>query len=131
ADEVRKLADRTTKATDEIAQSIRAIQTDTTAAAERMNGGTEAVTQGVSLAREARQALHTIVEGAGAVATAVASIASASEEQSAGATQIARNIENIRLSTGQNAEGASQAATAATNLSTKAEHLQQLMSRFK
>ncbi|MEM7577127.1 MAG: methyl-accepting chemotaxis protein, partial [Planctomycetota bacterium] len=50
ADEVRKLADRTTKATDEIAQSIQAIQAETSEAVSRMNGGTEEVRQGVDRA---------------------------------------------------------------------------------
>ncbi|MEM9348535.1 MAG: methyl-accepting chemotaxis protein, partial [Planctomycetota bacterium] len=47
ADEVRKLADRTTKATEEIAGSIQAIQNETTIAVQKMNNGTDEVTTGV------------------------------------------------------------------------------------
>ncbi|MEM9252702.1 MAG: methyl-accepting chemotaxis protein, partial [Planctomycetota bacterium] len=53
ADEVRKLADRTVKATQEIAESIEAVQTETGQAVERMNAGSERVEQGVEYAQQA------------------------------------------------------------------------------
>jgi methyl-accepting chemotaxis protein len=131
ADEVRKLADRTTKATEEIAQSINAIQTETGEAVKRMNAGTEQVKVGVERATEAGDSLGKIVAGAQQVATMIQSIAAAAEQQSAAAEQVSRNVESISAVTKQATEGAGQAAAAASQLSTKAEQLQKLVSQFK
>ena len=58
ADEVRKLADRTTKATEEVAESIKAIQTETEQAVGRMDAGTTEVQKGVELAGQAGDSLR-------------------------------------------------------------------------
>ncbi|MCC7205082.1 MAG: HAMP domain-containing protein, partial [Phycisphaeraceae bacterium] len=131
ADEVRKLADRTTKATEEIAKSIQAIQQETSQAVDRMNSGTEQVKQGVTRATQAGQSLQKIVSGAKEVATMISSIAAAAEEQSAAAEQVARNIESISAVTRQASEGTQQAAEASAGLSRTAEQLQRLVGRFK
>jgi methyl-accepting chemotaxis protein len=110
ADEVRRLAERTTKATEEIAQSIRSIQTETTTAVERMSKGTEQVRSGVERAVEAGDSLSKIVAGAQEVAGMIQSISAAAEQAGA---------------------GASQSASAAAQLSNKAEQLQGLVGRFK
>jgi methyl-accepting chemotaxis protein len=131
ADEVRKLADRTTKATEEIAQSIQAIQVETGEAVQRMNAGTDQVEIGVGRATEAGKSLEQIVASAQAVATMIQSIAAAAEEQSATSEQVSRNIESISAVTRQASEGTGQAAQAAQQLSTKAEELLSIVSRFK
>ncbi len=131
ADEVRKLAERTTTATEEVAESIKAIQTETSGAVERMSAGTETVGEGVKLAEQAGESLKSIVEGSNKVATMIQAIAAASEQQSAASEQIARNVESINAVTKQSSEGASQAAAAASQLSAKAETLQQLVGQFK
>ncbi|MCC6580645.1 MAG: methyl-accepting chemotaxis protein [Phycisphaeraceae bacterium] len=131
ADEVRKLADRTTKATEEIAQSITAIQTETTQAVERMNTGTQQVTTGVERATQAGASLQQIVSGAQAVAEMIQSIAAAAEEQSAASEEVSRSVESINAVTTQSSQGATQAAAAATQLSVKAEQLQRLVGQFK
>ncbi len=131
ADEVRKLADRTTKATEEIGGSIQAIQTETGQAVERMNAGTQQVTTGVELATQAGVSLQQIVDKAKGVADMIRSIAAAAEEQSAAGEQVSRNVESISAVTRQATEGANQAATAASQLSSRAEQLQSLVNRFK
>ena len=131
ADEVRKLADRTTKATEEIAQSIRAIQGETSEAVAKMNGGTQEVARGTQKATAAGQSLQQIVTSAQGVADMIRSIAAAAEEQSAASEQISRNVESINAVTKQATEGAGQAASAAAQLSAKAEQLQKLVSQFK
>ncbi len=131
ADEVRKLAERTTKATEEVSESIKAIQSETSSAVQRMNVGTESVTKGVEQAVQAGESLGKIVEDSQMVARMIQSIAAAAEEQSAAAEQISRNIENINAVTKQSAEGASQSAAAATQLSRKSEDLQRIVGRFK
>lgn len=131
ADEVRKLADRTTKATDEIAASIQAIQQETTQAVERMNTGTSQVQAGVEKATAAGDSLKRIVASAQNVASMIQSIAAAAEEQSSASEEISRNVESISAVTRQATEGANQAASAASQLSQKAEQLQAMVGKFK
>ena len=131
ADEVRKLADRTTKATEEIGESITAIQNETHEAVQRMNAGTEQVQVGVEKATQAGQSLEQIVAGAQEVAAMIQSIAAAAEEQSAASEQVSHGVQSVSAVSSQSAEGASQAAQAASQLSVKAEQLQSLVSRFK
>jgi methyl-accepting chemotaxis protein len=131
ADEVRKLADRTTKATEEIGESITSIQTETGQAVERMNAGTEQVQVGVEKATLAGHSLEQIVTGAQDVASMIQAIAAAAEEQSAAAEQVSRGIQSVSAVTTQCAEGASQSAMAASQLSVKAEQLQSLVGKFK
>ncbi len=131
ADEVRKLADRTTKATDEIAGSIGAIQQETEQAVNKMESGTEQVRTGVESAQQAGSSLERIVEQASSVAAMVQSIAAATEEQNAAAGEVSQNAGSIAAVTREAAEGASQAAQAATQLSERAEKLKMLVSSFK
>jgi len=131
ADEVRKLADRTTKATEEIAQSIKAIQGETTQAVQRMDAGTEQVRTGVERATEAGQSLGQIVTSAQEVAGMIQSIAAAAEQQSAASEEVSRNVEAVSTVVRQSSDGAAQSSMAASQLSIKAEHLQTLINQFK
>ncbi|MEZ6192815.1 MAG: methyl-accepting chemotaxis protein [Phycisphaerales bacterium] len=131
ADEVRKLADRTTKATEEIGESITAIQKETGEAVSRMNAGTQQVNTGVTRANEAGDSLREIVTNARGVAEMIQSIAAAAEEQSSASGQISKNIESISAVSTQATQGAGQSAAAATQLSAKAEQLQRIVSQFK
>ena len=131
ADEVRKLADRTTKATEEVADSIRAIQNETENAVERMQSGTEQVAKGVELAGQAGAALREIVGGTRDVSSLVQSIAAGAEQQSSASEEVSRNADAIKAVTQQATEGANQSAAASAQLSSKAESLQQLLGAFK
>ncbi|MCC7145350.1 MAG: methyl-accepting chemotaxis protein [Phycisphaeraceae bacterium] len=131
ADEVRKLADRTTQATAEIATSIQAIQTDTAKAVQSMNSGSAQVKQGVERASHAGASLQGIVTHAKAVSDMITSIAAAAEEQSAASEQISKSLQSIASVTQQATDGAGQSAVAATQLSQKAEQLQRLVGQFK
>ncbi len=131
ADEVRKLADRTTKATEEVAESIKAIQKETGEAVERMNTGTTQVETGIERASTAGQSLDRIVASAQDVAGKIQSIAAAAEEQSAASEQVSRSVEAVAGVTRQTNEGAQQMAQAAAQLTSSAETLSELMSRFK
>jgi len=131
ADEVRKLADRTTSATGEISDSIKMIQQETQQAVDRMDAGTQQVEQGVEQATQAGEFLDQIVTSAQDVASVIQSIATAAEEQSSTCTEINRNIESVSEVSGSTNDGASQTAQAATQLSEKAEHLRCLVGSFK
>ncbi len=131
ADEVRKLAERTTKATKEIATMIRQIQKDTKGAVLSMKEGTEEVEKGKLLADKAGQSLKQIITGAQEVVDMSTQVAAASEEQSSAAEQISKNIESISSVTQQSAAGVQQIARAAEDLNRLTLNLQELVSRFK
>jgi methyl-accepting chemotaxis protein len=131
ADEVRKLADRTAKATGEVSTSIGAIQTETEQAVNRMKAGTNQVRAGVERATGAGASLASIVVGAKKVSAAVNAIASASQEQAKVADEISHSIELINAGTAEASSSSSQSASAAAQLSAKAEQLRHLVSHFK
>ena len=131
ADEVRKLAERTTQATEEVASSVREIQDETRVAVERMDAGRSTVEQGVELSHQAGQALQRIVQASGNLRSMVESIAGATEEQAATSKQISSSAESITSISAQTSDGANQAAQAAADLSSQAENLKTLVGRFK
>jgi methyl-accepting chemotaxis protein len=131
ADEVRKLAERTTKATKEIAQMIRKIQTDTKNAVESVNQGAIVVEEGKKLASKAGQSLKEIISSANEVVDLANQVASASEEQSSTAEQISKNIESISHVTNESASGIQQIARSADDLNRLTEKLSNLVSQFK
>jgi len=131
ADEVRKLAERTQRATQEVGRSIGDIQSGTTLAVGEITKGSARVAQGVTLAGEAGKSLDDIAAASEAVSGMVRSIAAASEEQSAASEQITRSLETISAATRETSLGSSQAADAAGQLSRQAERLQSLVGKFK
>ncbi|MBY0111721.1 MAG: HAMP domain-containing protein [Phycisphaerales bacterium] len=131
ADEVRKLAERTTKATEEVAKSIQEVQHETNAAVSNIKAGTERVTKGVALANNAGEVLEKIVTGSKNVESMIQSIAAAAEEQSAATEQISRSLEQINAVTRESNQAAGQSAQAAATLSEQAESLKRLVERFK
>jgi methyl-accepting chemotaxis protein len=131
ADEVRKLAERTTTATEEVARSIREIQADTGTAVKKIESGSARVSTGVDLARSAGQALDRIVGSSSSMASMIEAIAAAAEQQSAASEEIARSVEQINAVTRESNQGASQAAQAAASLSEQSESLRSIVSRFK
>jgi methyl-accepting chemotaxis protein len=131
ADEVRKLAERTTKATKEIAGMIKQIQKETHGAVESMNMGTEEVEKGKLLADKAGESLEEIIDGANKVVDIITQVAAASEEQSSASEQISKNIEMINNVTQESAAGISQIAKASEDLNRLTVNLQELISRFK
>ena len=131
ADEVRKLADRTTQATDEIGQSIQAIQQETQEAVNRMAEGTTQVHDGVVSARRAGDSLDEIVSSTDDVAAMIQGIAAATEEQSASTTQIARSVDESTGAIREVASVINQTSTAVVGLSERAQELQALIGRFK
>ena len=131
ADEVRKLAERTTKATKEIASMIKKIQKDTGDAVSSMKQGKLEVDSGKELANKAGEVLKEIIAGAEKVTDVAALVASASEEQSASAEEISKNIESISSVTQQSAAGSQQIARSAEDLSNLTQNLERLISHFK
>jgi methyl-accepting chemotaxis protein len=131
ADEVRKLAERTTKATKEIAAMIKQIQKDTQEAVISMETGKDEVQKGKLLAQKAGNSLKQIIVGADKVVDIVTQVAAASEEQSSASEQIGKNIESISSVTQESASGIQQIANASEDLNRLTINLQTLISKFK
>ncbi len=131
ADEVRKLAERTTKATKEIATMIKTIQNETSQAVKSMEEGTREVENGKRLAKEAEVVLSDIIDVAQKVSDTVIQVAAASEEQSNSSEQISKNIEGINNVTRESSQGISQIARASEDLSQLTINLQSLIAKFK
>jgi methyl-accepting chemotaxis protein len=131
ADEVRKLAERTAQATQEISSMIVNLQNGTRDAVREMEAGVIRVSDGVDLARRAGEAVTHIRDSAEASANAVSDITRALNEQSAATRQLAQRIESIAEGAQNNAGSASDASSAAASLKALADEQQRMASRFK
>jgi methyl-accepting chemotaxis protein len=131
ADEVRKLADRTTKATEQITESINLIRSDTERAVTQMNEGTRRVGEGVARATQAGGGLEAILAASGKVRSMIETIASASEEQRRSSTQVVELIGSMSERSRETTAAVSESVAAGTNLAAKAEQLRSVVSRFK
>jgi methyl-accepting chemotaxis protein len=131
ADEVRKLAERTTKATKEIAVMIKTIQSNTNGAVKSINQGTEEVEKGTQLANKTGEAINVIITSIKEVTGEINQVAASSEELSSAAEQISKNIESISAVTNESAQGTQQIARAAEDLNRLTDKLQGLVEQFK
>ena len=131
ADEVRALAERTTRATKEISEMIKGIQKETKGAVVAMEQGVQQVESGTLEAARSGDALHDILEHINAVANQISQIATAAEEQTATTSEISSNMHQITEVVQQTSQGAQESAIAAAQLNGNAEELQRLVSQFK
>lgn len=131
ADEVRKLAERTTKATKEISGMISTIQTETGTAVEAMAEGTAKVENGVHLANQAGDALKQIVTGVENVTDMISHIATSAEEQSSTTDEISRNMDSIAEVAKSNVSAIGEVANATNEMARLATELKDLVSNFR
>ena len=130
ADEVRKLAERTTLSTQEIGAMVLSIQGSTGSAVSSMNAGIEIVAEGGRLAADAGSAMVQVSERAGQVATMVSEISSALGEQSSASQQISSHVEHIAQMAEQNNAVSQETAQSAQRMQELASTMQQMISRF-
>ncbi|HHB11659.1 MAG TPA: methyl-accepting chemotaxis protein [Chromatiales bacterium] len=131
ADEVRKLAEKTVKATQEIADTIEAIQGEARAAVTSMAAGGERVEQVQELAQKAGEAVRSIEARTRHSAERIRQIAVATEELSATIREVAGNTDQIAKGLEQNAEAAGELSRTTDSLATQAETLKGLVERFR
>lgn len=131
ADEVRALAERTTRATKEIGSMIKGIQQETSGAVSSMENGVKEVERGMDSSRKSGEALQQILDAINDVTLQVHQIATAAEEQTAVTGEISSNINQITDVVQQTAKGAHETAKEASVLTGLAGELEKLVGRFK
>jgi methyl-accepting chemotaxis protein len=131
ADEVRKLAERTTKATEEITQMIGAIQTSARAAVSTMGDAVKQVDDGAALAQRAGDAINEIRDGTQQVIEVVNEISLALVEQSSASESIAGHVEKVAQNTERNSSAASESAEAAQRMDALAASMRETVGRFR
>jgi methyl-accepting chemotaxis protein len=130
ADEVRKLAERTTSATKEVAQMVQGIQSETKIAVAAMHDGTEQVQTGVQTTARAGDSLKQIINMSEQVGEMIAHIATAATQQSSATEQVNQNVEQITRLVNESSTGAQQSAKACQDLSGLALDLQKMVRNF-
>jgi len=131
ADEVRALAERTTKATCEIGEMIKAIQQETKGAVLAMEEGVSEVSRGTEKAAKLGEALEQILEQINAVTSQIHQVATAAEEQTATTSEISSNMHQITGVVHLTTRGAQESAAAADQLARLSDELQRLVLQFK
>ena len=131
ADEVRKLAERTAKATGEISQMIGAIQGETQSAITSIEAGTGQAKNGADLAQQAATSLERINRGARATMEKVDAIASAVSQQSKAGHDIADHVTSIMQMAETNSTAAEKALNEANQLDYLATNLKEIGNVFK
>jgi methyl-accepting chemotaxis protein len=131
ADEVRALAERTTRATREIGEMIKAIQKETKIAVTTMEEGVAEVARGTEDAARSGEALQGILHQISEVTNQINQIATAAEEQTATTSEISSNILNITDVFTKTAQTAQETSSEAGKLNKLSEELQETVKRFK
>ena len=131
ADEVRALAERTTRATKEIAQMITSIQQHTGEAVAIMEQGVLEVEKGSGEASRSGQALEEILEQINNVSMQVSQIATAAEEQTATSSDISANIQQMNNAVAKTSKNALESTQEASELGKLAEALQEEVKSFR
>lgn len=131
AEEVRKLSERTTKATKEIAETIKNVQSEAKDADKSMIEAGKYVNNGMILIEEVEKVLEKIFESTEALNMMISQVAAASEEQHSAAEVISKNIESIRNVTHESASGIQQIAKSTEDLNNLMIQLQELIMKFR
>jgi methyl-accepting chemotaxis protein len=131
AGEVRRLAERTSSATKEIDETVRAIQQGTAEAVEAMRSSMGHVQSGVDSARSAGVALKSIIQGSESVQLMVTQIAAAATEQSYATQSVSSNVHEIAEIIEQTAVSSQHSVDACQQLASLANELSDLVGSFK
>jgi methyl-accepting chemotaxis protein len=131
AGEVRRLAERTKSATEEIAGTIRSIQEETRETLQVMQDSRSAVETGMGETSRARQSLEAIIESSKQVEHQIHLIATAATEQTSASGEISESAGQISQLSVENAQGAEEAVEALRNLASLASDLDGMIRQFR
>jgi methyl-accepting chemotaxis protein len=131
AGEVRRLAERTKGATEEIAGTIRSIQDETRETLDVMQESREAVESGMEETARARHSLEAIIESSKQVEHQINLIATAATEQTAASSEISDSAGQISQLSNETAHGAEEAVDALKSLAELASDLDGVIRQFR
>ena len=131
AGEVRALAERTTKATKEIAAMIKAIQNETQNAVHSMSEGVDEVKRGTAETTRSGEALEDILNKINELTMQISNVATAAGEQTATTQEITNNIQMITEVVNRNVENSRTTILTATTLAKEVENLHALVGHFR
>jgi hemerythrin-like metal-binding protein len=131
ADEVRKLAERTTRATQEIGTILQGIHADTERAVAGMNAAAPVIAVGVSEANQAAATLREIELQSQHALERMNQLTQATREQTASIQEIVANIDEVMTASAQTEEVVRQSMRTAGELETAANSMFQLVKRFR
>ena len=131
AGEVRRLAERTKGATEEIAGTIRNIQDETRETLELMQESRGAVETGMGETAHARRSLEAIIESSKQVEHQIHLIATAATEQTSASGEISESAGQISQLSTETAQGAEEAVEALKNLASLASDLDGMIRQFR
>ncbi len=131
ADEVRKLAENTMKATQEVGSAIRGIQNGATKNINNVERSVKSIEDATSMAHKSGEALMEIVKLVENASDQVRGIATAAEEQSAASEQVTHAVEQVRTISAETSQAMGEAARAVAELSTQAQVLRRLVEELK
>lgn len=130
ADEVRKLAERTTRATQEIGEMTESIQAETRTAVESMRAGAQKVSEGVQLVTSAEETLREINVEMASTMQMVNEISHASEQQQTAMTEMAQNVERVATMTEQNVGVVTQTKATVETLNVVVQRMNKAVSQY-
>jgi methyl-accepting chemotaxis protein len=131
ADEVRKLAERTTSATKEIGVMIKNIQEETRNAVESMESATKEVEEGVNLANQADESLKQIMRSVQSVMDMVRQIAESAKQQSSTGEDVSSNLQEISDENQKTANMAQEYYGTTREMNILSEELKSTIAAFK
>ncbi len=131
AGEVRRLAERTKSATEEISGTIRSIQEETRETLQVMQDSRAAVETGMGETARARKSLEAIIESSRQVEHQIHLIATAANEQTSASGEISESASQISQLSVENAQGAEEAVEALKNLASLASDLDGMIRQFR
>jgi methyl-accepting chemotaxis protein len=131
AGEVRRLAERTKSATEEIAGTIRSIPEETRATLDVMSESRSAVETGLDETARARQSLEAIIASSREVEQQINLIATAATEQTSAAGEISESAGQISQLSSENSQVAEESVEALKNLASLASDLDGMIRQFR
>lgn len=131
ADEVRKLAERTTLSVREISTVVGSIQTGVSGAVESMEASRTVVGEVVVVAQNASASMGSIQTATQTARDAITGISDALREQRTTSTDLARNVESIAMMSEENSAAVASVAETATQLVSVSDQLKSVVSRFR
>ncbi|MCL2123627.1 MAG: methyl-accepting chemotaxis protein [Desulfovibrionaceae bacterium] len=131
ADEVRKLAEKTMQATQEVGSNIQAIQNSARTNISEVTNAVKNIGEATELANASGSALHEIVELASSTSSVVASIATAAEEESATSDEINKALDEVNRIVTETTSAMTEASSAVHDLAQTAQQLKSVMERLR